>query len=749
MFCTGWAAIASGSCNIRIDPASTINITQQTTFPSVLVGNCFTTSSGSATINGKSINYSIIPSTPSTLTVGSISYNSYNLVITPSPPSAPNSVTLAISASSTTITTTVNQGNNNGNPVNGYYYAINGTSYGAFISYPSTPNPFTFTFTGSYGSSYYVNVIVVNAVGNSEATTSNTVMPYTFPSTPTASAVGGNAKITVTFATSSNNGSTITAYRLCIGITNPPDTSAAAVSAGNFTNVYRAGDFPVGGTYTHDLTQHNGASLTNRVYYIIVQAFNAALYSDSVVTSATPYTVPSAPGVVDTSFYLANSYTIRADFFGANSNGSTITGYQYSLDSGLLWSSIIVPTAVSNYFYIDIAYPQILYGQTYSVQLRAYSNAGAGQADTFRSSTTGIRYLTPYTVPSAPNSVTLSISANSTTITTTVNQGNNNGNAVNGYYYAINGTSYGAFISYPSAPNPFTFTFTGSYGSSYYINVIVVNAAGNSSATTSNTVTLYFDAVSGTGVITASSLSLTGYISSFNINNNFINSITNPNLITTNNTNSYATGPYSGNLVSVNTSHIISSGIGFTINSDKRIKKNIETLSSTESLQIVKDLKPCKFQYIDYMKGSISKYGYLAQEVEAVLPNVVNQNSSYIPNFFEVVEINNQTKIILHEKNTESLTIGTKVQFYDIYNNILYREVQEIIDEKVFLVSEPFITDVETLFLYGQLVEDFRSIDTDQINTILLSALQACNKKIEKQERELDDLEKLLENLRY
>jgi len=245
---------------------------------------------------------------------------------------------------------------------------------------------------------------------------------------------------------------------------------------------------------------------------------------------------------------------------------------------------------------------------------------------------------------------------------------------------------------------------------------------------------------SGTGIITASSLSLSGYLNSY--------SATNQTYINTIGSNTITTSTFSGDFVSLNASYIIASGSGFTINSDQRIKKNIQHLSSTDSLQLVKTLKPASFQYIDFFKGIVSKYGYLAQEVESVLPTIVNKNTAFIPNIFEIVKIKGEyNKVILNEKNTESLQIGTKIQFYDNDNIVLWREVQEIIDEKTFIVTESFLPEIETLFLYGQEVTDYRSIDTDQINTILLSALQECNNIIEKQDKKIDDLDKKIDDL--
>ena len=282
------------------------------------------------------------------------------------------------------------------------------------------------------------------------------------------------------------------------------------------------------------------------------------------------------------------------------------------------------------------------------------------------------------------------------------------------------------------------FKNTGGGGGGGSDNIYVSGKSGGSGLivlvfTSVVTITLYPSSSAGTGAIIGSSLSLTGYLNSYSATNQkYINSITSSNSITS--------GSFSGNLVSLNASYSIASSIGFTINSDKRIKKNIEPLSSTDSLEIVKALNPCQYNYIDYMKGTVSKYGYLAQEVEALLPNVVNQHSGYIPNFFEIVKIENQHTILLDQKITESLAIGTKVQFYDIRNNVIIREVREIVDEKTFIITEPFLEITDSLFLYGQEVHDYRSIDTDQINTILLSALQETDKIMEKQKNRLENL---------
>jgi len=779
--------------------------------------------------------------------------------VTPVPPytspSAPTSVTLAVTSSSTTITATITQASNNGNALNGYYYAINGTSYGSKITpYPATNQ---FTFTGSYGTSYYVNVIVVNDAGNSGVTTSNTITPFTTPAAPTINSIVASTtgSVILNYATNSNNGSVITGNTF---------TYSNSVT---FTSSYTGITFNSPLTVNPTSSPYTLSGLTNGTpYYFKLTSSNTA--GSSSETIYTKYVTPSLSPLLGYSGTYSTTMSITTgDYTGYNTNFNTDDTNKYGhylyfttavtttfTNSGNIYSAgggtnIIsgVPIAYNGGHAIYIApsitiqtlknYGNLLGGggggvSTNTGRVGGYGGAGGGggglaiaargsngivnggagganSANTVSGGAGGSYSVSTY-IPgvtstdggggygggNSTNGGGGGGGGNSTNggeggysvynggnITNLYNlQGGSSskgplfyaGNMPTNYYIRVNSatnygqlyyTGWGATSSIsisniqidPASSNTFTAgtTFpavlvgnfsnidtTSKAATGYYWNL-----SRNGTATISGVSTyVVYDLVitaedtrpsSGTGVITASSLSLSGYIGS-TINQNYISSINNANVISTN----------TGNLISATAAYRIASGVGFTINSDKRIKKNMEPLCSSDSLQIVKALKPSSFQFVDFMKGGVSKYGYLAQEVEAVIPNVVNRNPAYIPNFFEIVKMDseNPNKIVLKEKTTESLAIGTKVQFYDIYDNIIYREVQEIVDEKTFMISEPLL-EIDPLFLYGQLVDDYRSIDNDQINTVLLSALQECSKKIEKQEQKLDHLEKLLEEL--
>jgi hypothetical protein len=193
--------------------------------------------------------------------------------------------------------------------------------------------------------------------------------------------------------------------------------------------------------------------------------------------------------------------------------------------------------------------------------------------------------------------------------------------------------------------------------------------------------------------------------------------------------------------------NLIRSGRGFFVSSDQRIKKNIQTLSPEESLHLIQNLKPVSFDYIDPTKRITKKYGFIAQEVESVLPTVINHSSEYIPNIFELVQIDktNKTRIRLTNKTTDIFELSKdktqkiKLKFYDASNNEILREIQEIIDDKTMILSKPITED--PLFLYGQEVPDFRSVEHEQINAVLLSAVQAQQTKIESLESKNVSLE--------
>jgi hemerythrin-like domain-containing protein len=101
-------------------------------------------------------------------------------------------------------------------------------------------------------------------------------------------------------------------------------------------------------------------------------------------------------------------------------------------------------------------------------------------------------------------------------------------------------------------------------------------------------------------------------------------------------------------------------------------------------------------------------------------------------------------------------------QFVDASKNVIYKTIEKVIDDKTFTVTELFENndcDDLSLFLYGQEVNDFLTINKDSIFTIATSALQQVDKELQetkqivaRQQVEIEELKScytdLLERLR-
>jgi hypothetical protein len=65
-----------------------------------------------------------------------------------------------------------------------------------------------------------------------------------------------------------------------------------------------------------------------------------------------------------------------------------------------------------------------------------------------------------------------------------------------------------------------------------------------------------------------------------------------------------------------------------TQSSDARLKTNIQSLDASTSLAAINSLIPVAYDWLDPDKGGIRQYGFIAQQVEPVFPNLVSTTSA-------------------------------------------------------------------------------------------------------------------------
>ena len=205
------------------------------------------------------------------------------------------------------------------------------------------------------------------------------------------------------------------------------------------------------------------------------------------------------------------------------------------------------------------------------------------------------------------------------------------------------------------------------------------------------------------------------------------------------------TGSLSGVSIYAN-DHIVSgkriiSKSGTITASDRRIKQNIKDVKDDTALNILRLLKPKRYSYRDVVfQGDQPVWGFIAQEVENVLPYAVQTNTSYVPNVYDMATRGGDNFLTFTNFDTSNLESNSfTIQVYGENENAYTLTLKKIIDSKTIQVEEKIIED--ELFVYGQRVENFKQLQKDAIFTIATSALQEVDKRLQIEKEKNDVLE--------
>jgi hypothetical protein len=221
----------------------------------------------------------------------------------------------------------------------------------------------------------------------------------------------------------------------------------------------------------------------------------------------------------------------------------------------------------------------------------------------------------------------------------------------------------------------------------------------------------------GGGVAPAAKLAVTGGIrvyGTFQYNNEAANNLFNT---------SEANIQYNG---SGNTYHYSFRGdgdiIGSTIraHSDKRIKTDIQPISN--AIETIKQIKPSSYTKIDKVKsGNKTHYGFIAQELEQIIPEAVSKGEGEVPVLkkFDEVSFEDGIEYTILVKNGDDIQQQT-------YTTAQTKPAGEV-------------------FVLNKKVDDFRTVDYDMVFTHAVAAIQEQQEIIATQNKKIDELTKRLE----
>ena len=179
--------------------------------------------------------------------------------------------------------------------------------------------------------------------------------------------------------------------------------------------------------------------------------------------------------------------------------------------------------------------------------------------------------------------------------------------------------------------------------------------------------------------------------------------------------------------------------------SDERIKTNICDLEDDSALQMILNIQPKTYKYIDIQgRGGNSNiiYGFIAQQIKDVIPDAVKIQTEFIPNILLIADYNFIENIITLPSNTinnANFNVPLKIKCYDMYDNIIIVEVIEVINSNTFKI-ESIKYDNNKIFVYGTEVKDFHALNKEYINTLNVCAVQELHRKIVLQQSEIRDL---------
>jgi hypothetical protein len=192
------------------------------------------------------------------------------------------------------------------------------------------------------------------------------------------------------------------------------------------------------------------------------------------------------------------------------------------------------------------------------------------------------------------------------------------------------------------------------------------------------------------------------------------------------------------------------------VNSDARIKTNISDISSSYALNIIKNIKPKKYIYKDYVKQGIkTNYGFIAQEVFEEFKDAVSKIVDYIPNIYCMAEIKNKNNLQFTNFSTNDFSNeynSIKLKLINDQNVEFIVTVKEIVSDNLVLLNEDL--ENNTYFVYGQEVDDFHNLEKNAIFTLTTAAvkqldleLQETKETVIKQQKQIDSQKQQIDQL--
>jgi hypothetical protein len=183
--------------------------------------------------------------------------------------------------------------------------------------------------------------------------------------------------------------------------------------------------------------------------------------------------------------------------------------------------------------------------------------------------------------------------------------------------------------------------------------------------------------------------------------------------------------------------------------SDKRIKNIIGETNTQNDLQTINKIKITDYSMKDKKNyGTKSFKKVIAQELEEVYPQVVNKQVNFIPNtYLQTDKISKSDNgYVLHFIKSHNISKNATCVKVFSKNGEAKLQVIKVISDIEVLVKAENLND--PLFVYGEEVSDFRSVDYEGLTTLNISATQEIYKLLQQQHKEIEALKEEIKQIK-
>jgi hypothetical protein len=172
----------------------------------------------------------------------------------------------------------------------------------------------------------------------------------------------------------------------------------------------------------------------------------------------------------------------------------------------------------------------------------------------------------------------------------------------------------------------------------------------------------------------------------------------------------------------------------FNALSDARIKRIIGRADPIQDLKDIQKLRVTDYRAVDVAQsGDGLKKGFIAQEVEEVMPEAVTSRPGFIPDLYtppaSYAHHAAAKTLTLTLTNEHKLRVGDRVRFYDDTTSF-ERTVGATPSERTFVLADCEKAPV-AIFVFGREVPDFRAVNYDRVFTTGISAIQELARQVQ------------------